>query len=384
MRPRRQAGSILVLALLVSAAAAVAGTYLVLTADLRVRANRYLNRSADAGRLAVAGLQLSRERLGADADWPGGTVNDPLLAGNSITLGASSTGVYVAEVTSLGAVADATQTAIAELRAVPHQTLDYNVFSASTVKFDGATTGGYVRANGNVETAGAVSFAGIVETVEGSQVSDKIDPSKVVFVPDVLAPPPVSIAAYAAVSSPLLGLPAGDKVLDKVSLRPDNNPYGAENPDGAYVLDAGGAKVTLKRVYVEGTLTIRNASRVIVDNGYYHRRVNPAYATLIVDGPLEYKPDEVIDEWVLSKDFNGDGDRSDDFDVYVDGIIYATGLFQGDFLGTIKGAVVAGSVVIKRENNFRSDSLLLTQPVIEFIRDGAWDIVPGSIGEGKQ
>ncbi|MBI4881101.1 MAG: hypothetical protein HY812_15805 [Planctomycetes bacterium] len=377
MRERRQAGSILVLALLVSAAAAVA-----VTADLRVRANRYLNRSADAGRVAVAGLQLSRERLGTDPDWPGCTVYDPLLPGNSVTLGATSTGVFVAEVTSLGAVADATQTAIAELRAMPHQVLDYNVFSASTVKFDGATTGGYVRANGDVETAGAVSFAGIVETVEGSTVSDTIKPDKVVFVPDVLSPPPVSIAAYAAVSSSLLGLPAGDKVLDKVSLRPDDNPYGAENADGAYVLDAGGAKVTLRRVYVEGTLTIRNASRVIVADGYHHRRVNPAYASLIVQGPMEFRPDEVMDEWALSKDFNGDGDRSDDFDVYVEGIIYTTGRFQGDFQGTIKGAVVADSVVIKRENNFRSYTLLLTQPVVEFIRQGAWDIVPGSIGGG--
>ena len=49
---RRARGSVLVLALMVSAAAAIAGMWMVLSSYLRVRANRYLVRASDATRVA--------------------------------------------------------------------------------------------------------------------------------------------------------------------------------------------------------------------------------------------------------------------------------------------------------------------------------------------
>ena len=381
---RRDRGSILVLALLVSAAASVAGMYMVLTSDLRVRANRYLSRAADASRVALSGLQPSREHLAGNPGWTGADFSDPVEPSQSVSVSVVSTGIYRARATCLGVVGDATQGIAADLRAVPHKSIDFNVFSATTVEFDNASTGGYVRANGDVTAVGSIDFSGNLETTSGSAVTIQIPSEQIRLDPDPMLPPPASVPYYASLASPLVLLPididTGALVLENQTLRPNFNPFGATNPNGAYLIDAGGLNVIVRNVYIEGLLVIRNSPLVLIEQGFHLERVEQGLASLMVEGGLDLRLQNPLDETSSLIDYNGDGDLFDLFLPSVEGIVYASGLFEGPYGGTIAGAIVAGQVRIKGMPNLIDSTALDSQPVYEFIEQGSWDVVAGSIG----
>lgn len=382
MKRPRDRGSILVLALLVAAAGSIAGMWLVISSDLRVRANRYLGRAGFAARLASSGLQLARIKLGLN---PGVTslAAPGLAADEAISVTVSPLAYLVARATSTGALGDATQAVQADLRAVGHPALEFNVLSGGALHFADVTVGGRLRANGDVSAAGDVDFTGTIETLDGSAVAAQIEEDQVSFLASPLALPVVDFAAYAGLSSPLLGLPtdadSGALTLARLSLTPSTNPYGPTNSAGAYILDAAGADVLLSGIYVRGTLTIVDAGLVTVANGYYHERADPSLATLLVDGDLDLRLDADLVESAAGRDMNGDGDFLDLFPATVDGIVVAIGSFSGPYGGTMKGLIAAGDVTLAGYPFLTSAPALASQPVRSFTLPGSFDIVPGSI-----
>lgn len=372
------------LALLVSAAASIAGMYMVLTADLGVRRNRYLTRAADAARIGLSGLQLARARLGADGTWTGGTVVDPQTSTDSVTITATMLRPCVAHVEAVGAAGDATQSVRADLRAVQHPALDFRVVSATTVTFDECTIGGSIRANGDVLANGDVDFYGALETTQTSTVAHEIPAGQVTKVANTIVPPVASIATYSAAASSLIGVPLAGAayLLEDVALRPDANPYGATNANGAYVFDAGGADVILRDVYVEGTLIFENVGTVTIEEGFHLVRANQSFASLLVDGDLEVRLETALAEYLSLVDFNGDGDVLDLYTPEIEGVIYATGAFVGPYAGQVKGSILANEVTLTGVATLKSSSIIAAQPVVEFTLAGPWDIVPGTIDEG--
>lgn len=385
MNPRhRDRGSILVLALLTSAAASIAGMYLVLTADLRTRASRYLVRSADASRVALSGVQLARQRLGVDGNWTGSVVVDPVDSSQTVTVVAATMGEYLASVNSVGAIGDATQTVTADLRAVPHPAIGFRAFSATTIEFVDATVGGFLRANGDVTVTGSLDFFGALVTTDGSTVDGAVPPQQIEFVPTTMLRPAASLSTYSSLSSPLVGVPldSGKYVLEGVAFRPDSNPYGGVNTAGAYVFDAGGTEVILRDVYVSGCLTFTSCPKVTVEYGYHHERSDASLASLLCDGDLEIVFGDALSELVFLTDFNGDGDLVDVHPASIEGVIWVGGTFEGGGGGKMQGALLANRVILAGGVDLAGSSLLSTQPVREFIEPGVWDIVPGSVGKG--
>lgn len=381
----RDLGSVLILALLVSAAGSIAGMYMVLRWDLISRANRYLGRAADASRLGLAGLQAARERLDSDPGWTGGALSDPTLNGQTINVSMTSLGIYRARASSTGAVGDATQTIVGDLRAVSHRSVAYSVYSATTVEFDNATVGGYVRANGDVTAIGELDFSGNLQTLDGSAVPGDIDSSQVVFVQDPLGSPSIAFTQYISGATPLLGLPiemgTGAILLENTSLRPDNNPFGGTNAFGAYLIDAGGQPVVIRDVYVLGCLLIRGASSTLIEQGYHHNRAELGLASIITDGPLEVRLENALNESDLWIDYNGDGDLLDSFAPSIEGVVCTMSTFVGPFGGTVSGTILGYQVTITGMPTLEKTSAIPSNPVVGFIEPGPWDLVAGSIGK---
>lgn len=388
---RRRRGSVLVLALLVSASASIMGIYLLLTTDLRSRANRYLGQAASASRLAFSGLQLARIHLGEDAEWPGEVFPDPERPEAEIAVVCEPTEFLRAQAAATGRIGAATQSVQAELRAVGHPALDFRAFAASGVVFEDAALSGAVRTNGDVTVVGAVDFAGTIETVTGAQVDPEIPPGQVVYVDDPLDGPAVNPSEYAALSTPIFGLPydknaLGEKngafVLERTSLRPDANPYGGTNAEGAYHFSAAGRSVLVRDVYVLGTLTITDCDLLRIEGGFHLERASARLASIVCDGPIEMALDADLDELGMGIDFDGDGDFLDVHPRLVEGVIWTASSFSGPLTGELRGTLVADSIVFRGTPKMTSNGAISVQPVLGFVQPGPWDIVVGSIQQG--
>ena len=382
-----QRGSILVLALLVSASAAVLGMWMVVTGDLKVRKTRYLVRRADAHRIGDSGVELARGMLGNNPAWAGASVTNPKYTNQTLVVSVSDVAYRVARVESLGSISDTTAAVTADVRAVPVKALWYNVFSDLPLTLDNATVGGYLRTNGEVLAVGTIDFSGTVEVIEGKAVAPEINPSQVFETADVVPVPAVNIATYTSAATPLSAVPEvdGDLVLEKVYLSPSSNPYGGLNPDGIYVLDAGARDVVIRDVYIEGTLVVVDVGNVLVEQGYYHTRARSHLATLIVEGDLDLRLESAIGEVDLGADLDGSGlvELAAEYGPAIDGgIVYVTGRFVGARGGFIRGCVIADEVVLVGRVELYEDPDLDELPVMEFTESGSWEIVPGSIIEG--
>lgn len=383
-RHDRGRGSILVLALLVSASAAALGMWMVVSSDLKVRKGRYLGRAAEARRVAMSGVEIARQRLGGQANFSGTTATSPEHPSHTLVVSVTPTGWREALVQASGAIDDSTSTVFSQLRAVPHASLAYNAISGGTLSFTGATVGGRLRANGRVRVTDDLDFLGTIETKVGAQVDGDVPAEQVIYDPATQSPASPSLAVYAAQSAALLSVPkdGNDWVIELAYLSPTSNPYGGTNADGLYVFDAGNQNVFLRDVYIRGTLTILNAKNVTVERGYYHERARSHLATLLVDGDLDLRLELPIGETDLGIDLNGSGQirQTETAGPGMNGgILYVTGKFSGPGGGFIRGAILAGQIDIIGSADLQVDPDLDEHPIQEFTESGAWEIVPGTI-----
>lgn len=385
---RHDRGSILVLALLVSASSAIAGMWLVLTADLRSRANRYLARAGDATRNAMSGLELARAALGDDPSFDGGTFTLGAAGAPSggCTVSVTPLGYYRSAVSVVGTLADTTQIVEAELRGPIDQSLEFNVVSATTITFRDAVLDGHIRANGNIVATGDIDFSGTIETLSGSQVTAQIDSSQVAFVDEALPIPDLPLSELLTLCSPMMGVPfdatANALEIENTILTPNSNPFGGLNSMGAYSLDADGRNVILRDLYVRGMIVIHDAGTVTIDSGYHHQRVDPSLPTLVVAGNLDMQLETSLIEAASLIDFNADGDLLDIHSPYVAGIVRASGSLTLPYAGTVHGSAFGQSIVLVGAATLEDDAQLLSFPVRGYVAEGAWDVVAGSVGDG--
>ncbi|MBK6940607.1 MAG: hypothetical protein IPH13_10465 [Planctomycetes bacterium] len=380
----RKTGSILVLALIVSATASIAGMHLMIVSDLRLRRSYALARIQDAVRVSSSGLQYARSRLGISAGYQGGSVVDPEFPQATFVLDVEPAGVLKAHATSTGTFGDATFATNADLIAPPHPALGFNVFSASTIHLHDTTLKGYLRANGNVTGEGVVDFFGALMTTSGSSVTAQIAPGQIEFVPESMAAPTLPFSAYQSLAATLIDPPIvqGKVCIKGVAFRPNHNPYGSTNARGAYVFDAGHRSVELLDVYVDGTLTILNAGSVTIGQGCHFVAFDPALATLLVEGDLEVQLQDDLRESSLAVDLNGDGDLVDVFAPRLEGVVGTSGSLEIVGTGTLKGCFIAESVTIEGYPTIESASSFKSQPVEGFVVPGPWNVLAGTIQQG--
>lgn len=380
----RKNGSILVLALIVSATASIAGMHLMIVSDLRVRRSYALARIQDAVRVSSSGLQYARAKLGASAGYQGESVTDPAFPQSTFVLDVNTAGVLKVHATSTGTSSDATFSSHADLIAPPHPALGFNVFSGSTIHLHDTTLKGYLRANGNVTAEGVVDFFGALMTTSGSNVTQQIAAGQIEFVPEAMSPPTLPFSAYQSLAATLINPPVvnGKVTLSGVALRPNQNPYGSTNARGAYVLDAGTRAVDLVDVYLNGSLTILNATTVRIGQGCHFVPFDPALATLLVQGSLDAQLQDDLREASLALDLNGDGDLVDTFAPRLEGVVGVLGTLKVVGAGTMKGCFIGEMVTLEGYPKIETAQSFASQPVEGFVVPGPWNILAGTIAQG--
>jgi len=138
--------------------------------------------------------------------------------------------------------------------------------------------------------------------------------------------------------------------MDQVLLSPSSNPFGDTNPDGIYVLDMNGARLTIRNSRIHGTLVLLNPANVSqLGDGtpFAMSPANPDYPTLLVSGgQVRINPSRFdLDERTLQRNLNppdapwpnvdSNTTQTDSFESTIRGLIYSDeDLFLRDFSGT--------------------------------------------------
>jgi hypothetical protein len=156
------------------------------------------------------------------------------------------------------------------------------------------------------------------------------------------------------VSVRLTSAPSG-KAIYRTVLSPATNPFGVTpNSQGIYVLNMGGADLTITDCMMVGTLVVKNAGTVRVGSGPVQwRPAKPGMPTLIVEGDVELICSRVaLTERELGANFNPtgtpdengsqDSSLNDSYRSWLRGLIYASEdlVFSGDV--RLHGFALAG------------------------------------------
>lgn len=199
------------------------------------------------------------------------------------------------------------------------------------------------------------------------------------------------------------GTPLGANEIKRQLISPSSNPNGATNPDGIYVIDAGGASVKIGESRIVGTIVVLNALHVELYDQINWEPARPNFPALIVQGDIRVRlidgPLVELDEGV---NFNPPGTpyrsatdsaQDDEFSQIIAGIVYCTGnmFLEGNnsnssaiFDGVM---IVNGTGVVDKEANvtITYNSVHLDDPPPGFrptasntIKRGSWRQVPAS------
>ena len=244
------------------------------------------------------------------------------------------------------------------------------------------TSGGTV--NADVESVGAISGGGYTGTTT-TPVAARTVPSASVF----------DYYIANGTNIPISSIPkAGpNRSIKKVVLSPANNPYGATNPQGIYVIDCGGAKVRIEYARIIGTLVLINpdpVSDIQQDVSWEPAVAN--YPALLVQGSIEFRmTNDVLDENRENVNFNPpgspyqgatDSDQTDTYPSQIKGLVYVSvDAICADRDTTIEGVLVTGRVLNVNGNDSLTvnyDSRYFTDPPPGFSQGSILKVIPGS------
>lgn len=220
-----------------------------------------------------------------------------------------------------------------------------------------------------------------------------------------------SITGTQTVAAPLRSLPDSSSVfdyylangttiatatIDARLLSPFSNPFGAPNPNGIYIINAGGLDVTIKNSRIVGTIVVINAGEVTVDGEVNWEPAHMHFPALMVAGDLRMRvSDALLSESAQSKNFNSlltpyktiwDIDQSDVYPSALAGIFYCTGNLnidgkQAGLTTRLDGLLIAGGncVIHKTGNLFVNyNTTHALNPPPGFAGTPVNQIVPGS------
>lgn len=179
-----------------------------------------------------------------------------------------------------------------ESTGVPLTCLEAAACAGNDVQFNGAaaTGTGIVSANNNVQASGgsiialpvaaAKSVSGSIYLSTKSQgITPRTLPASTVFDFYVSNGTVIDLASLPKSG----GIPAVQNIL----LSPTNNPYGATNPKGIYVIDRGSGQLTIQNAQIIGTLVVLGGSKAVSVLGSVNMAPAVAnYPTLLVQGNL--------------------------------------------------------------------------------------------------
>lgn len=140
------------------------------------------------------------------------------------------------------------------------ESTNQTIFSNSSVDTSSGTT-----VNSDVEAVGSIGGYGTITGTTTTPVPARTVPTASVF--------DYYIANGTAISFSAIPKVQGKRTIIDVVLSPGNNPYGATDPAGIYVIDCAGAIIKIKYARIIGTLVL----------------INPA-STSYIEGEISWEP----------------------------------------------------------------------------------------------
>jgi len=290
----------------------------------------------------------------------------------------------------------------------PLTCLEVSLHAGNDLAFVGATVNGnqIISANNRVEASGMCIIHPDAEAVNG--FSGTITPGATTsgITPRTMPDPENVFEHYKLYGTeiPLAALPTtgGVATIGRVLLSPADNPFGAVNPQGVYVVDCQSQQLLIHDSRIVGTLVLLNAGpgTAVLGSMNWESAV-PDYPALLVGGSLEL----IIGSAELSEADVGvnlnppttpfeslfDADLTDTYPSVIKGLIYVSGDVASDteslpFEYTVPVDVsIDGALVVGRTLNSFTGVMSLTyratylnNPPPGFYMMGGMMVSPGS------
>ena len=391
---RRERGSVLLTATVVTLLATMLVMSLAHEAGLRLEARQMLRYGAAALAVAQAGLEAGARKATASTTWRSDpttwlsqravgdgavdvTASDPADGHVEVSGALGSSSADGVRLTASASVRGLTRVLRADYLPLPHAALGSAVYSQTYVRIQGVGVEGRVRANGDVLDYGAASVRGDITTLTGSTVSPTLDDADtdVFYTASGLAIPAVGFAWFQAAGE-RISLPVS-RVISNTRITTSYNPYGSASARGIYWIDAGGGDVLLSQVAIQACLAVLNARTVNVctslgaPTAFSHHSPDPdRLPAMVVQGDLKMRVEGGVSIVLMV------GSAPVSYASGLQGVFFCTGNFQGPQLDcatpiTVDGAFLGNTVSLVGPGTLvRHDPNLNLYPVVEMTRPG--------------
>ncbi len=187
------------------------------------------------------------------------------------------------------------------------------------------------------------------------------------------------LATYAALGTSISYSSLSSGTMQKTAISASRNPYGSTNSSGVYVIDCGGAHMTLRDSRIIGTLVVKNVGTLTLAGSLFLQSSSASMPALIVDGAMDVQLSTTdLSEATFLTNFNPSGvayqggtdiDVSDFYPSQIRGMVAVFGNLTIQSSGTLNvvGPVLAtGSATISGAFIGVDDSGCATTPASGF------------------
>lgn len=323
-----------------------------------------------ARQIAQAGLELSVAYLQSDTSWRtlrglGIWMDEQTLLDGVVTVTASDPDGSATDdpqdhitLTSEGRFGRARQVVAATFTPVPvaMNSLSYGASAGDALGFSGTLIADVpIAANGN-STAVSSSvrtpvYAGGL--VIGSTYTNGTFPNSGTRE----HPDPATVFDWYTANGTTINfasLPSGK--IENTVLGPNNNPYGATNPLGIYVINCAGANIKIRDCRIIGTLVLLNAgTSSTVESAVNWAPATPTMPAILSQGRIAVDLKSTpLSETTQNVNFNpatapyngvSDSDKSDTYPSRVRGLVYASDDVAARGTSAVSGPLLAGDDV---------------------------------------
>jgi hypothetical protein len=373
--PAARRGSTYLIVLATASIVATMGLGALLAVRAQARAVNVTGDAAEARQYALSAIEIGRLWIAQDPNWRtnrtfGTWANQQAIGSGTFTLAVSdprpTTDPWYGNLAyrphdpvvlkATGVKGQARQVIQVTLSAnpVPLPALQYALATGGQLHvkpgYQLATNLATVSTNGDLKNHGTI--AGNVEAASASQVGT-------ISGTLTLNAPPKAFPSHSVVDlyTNLGTLIAPGNTIDKQLLSPGQNPWGATNPEGVYVIRTN-SDLTISNSRIYGTLVVLcSGHKVTMQNQVLFQPVRADYPTLIVDGNAVFQYSSqgtVLSEATTGVNFNppgtpyngqSDSDLSDTYPSEIQGLVHVTGTVQLNNTALIRGLLLCQSTL---------------------------------------
>lgn len=262
----------------------------------------------------------------------------------------------IVTVRGIGRVGEATQAASVQLEpaANPRTCLAVGMHAGGNLTVTGTTTvttDRTVSSNGNISVTGGLieGSAYAVGTITGTVTGTKTSSAAARGMPSDAEMWTYYLANGTYIS--IASIPS--QTIDNVVLSAANNPYGAENPQGIYIIDTEGQPLRIRDSRIEATLVVISPAVTTEVTGYINwAPPGPNFPALLVDGNLtmNWSGGSSLDEAAEGVNFNpagtpyetvADADQTDSYPGVIKGLVYCDGTLSVTNPCVMQGVLVS-------------------------------------------